>query len=103
MATEIEANISSFKEQSFVPEVKVCEPKDTPDIPKRVPSLETSIEETPKYLEQDINQQEVEEGILMKVINPMGKDKNLLMLLPRIMKTWLKSESLKISNIMMKY
>jgi hypothetical protein len=30
MATEIEANISSFKEQSFVPEVKVCEPKRYP-------------------------------------------------------------------------
>jgi hypothetical protein len=42
-------------------------------------------------------------GILMKVINPTGKDKNLLMLLPMIMKTWLKSESLKISNMMMKY
>jgi hypothetical protein len=59
MATEIEANTSSFKEQSFVPEVKACDPRDTPDIPKRVPSLETSIEED---LEQDISQQEVEEG-----------------------------------------
>jgi hypothetical protein len=39
----------------------------------------------------------------MKVTNPMGKNNNLLMLLARIMRTWLKSESLKILNMMMKY
>ena len=42
-------------------------------------------------------------GILMKVTNTMGKKNNLLMLLARIMRTWLKSESLKISNMMLKY
>jgi len=62
MATEIEANISSFKEQSFVSEVKACEPKYTLDIPKRVPSLEKFIEETLEDFEQDISLQEVEEG-----------------------------------------
>jgi hypothetical protein len=41
-------------------------------------------------------------GILMKVSNPMRKSKDLLMLLSRIIKTWLKSESLKISNMIMK-
>jgi hypothetical protein len=47
MATEIETNISSSKEeQSFVPEIEVDGPKDTPDIPKRVTSLETSVEKT---------------------------------------------------------
>jgi hypothetical protein len=55
IATQVEAKIPSSKEeQSFVPEVKACEPKG-------VPSLETSIEETPEDLEQDISQQEVEE------------------------------------------
>jgi hypothetical protein len=49
MATEIEANNSSSKEeQSFVPKVKIGEPQDMPDIPKRIPSLETSHEETPE-------------------------------------------------------
>jgi hypothetical protein len=63
IATEVKTNISSSKvEQSFVPEVKVCEPKDTLYIPKRVPSLETYVQETLKDLEQDISQQEVEEG-----------------------------------------
>jgi hypothetical protein len=55
IATQVEAKIPSSKEeQSFVPKVKACEPKG-------VPSLETSIEETPKDLEQDISEQEVEE------------------------------------------
>jgi hypothetical protein len=62
MAIQIEADISLFKkEQSFVLEIEVGEPEDTPDIPKRVSSLETLVEETLKGLEQDIDQQEVEE------------------------------------------
>jgi hypothetical protein len=61
ITTKIEAKIPSSKEgQSFVQEVKACEPKDTPDIPKGVPSLKKSTEETPEDLEQDISQQEVE-------------------------------------------
>jgi hypothetical protein len=96
MTAEIKANISSFKEQSFLPEVRACEPKDTPDILKRVPSFEKSIEETLEDLEQYICQQEVKEGVLMNVTNPMGKDKNLLMPLPKITKLWLKSEMIQI-------
>jgi hypothetical protein len=49
-------------------------PKDTPDIPKRVPSLETSIEETLKDLEQDISQQEVEEGGLDEGYQSHGEE-----------------------------
>jgi hypothetical protein len=45
MATKVKANISSSKEeQSFVPEVNIGEPKDTPDILKRTDFLETFIE-----------------------------------------------------------
>jgi hypothetical protein len=62
MAIQNEAYISLFKEeQSLVPEIKVGEPKDTIDIPKRVSSCETPIEETLHSLEQDIDQQEVKE------------------------------------------
>jgi hypothetical protein len=53
-----------------------------------------------KPLNEDQNQQEVEERSLMKVTNIMRKKKNLL---PKIMRIWLKRESLKISNMMMKY
>jgi len=75
MATEVEANISSSKEeQSFVPEVKIGEPKDTPVIPKRIPSLETSVEETLKGLEQDIDQQEVEERDLDEGYQSHGEE-----------------------------
>jgi hypothetical protein len=42
-------------------------------------------------------------GILMKVINPMGNKKNLLIPLARIMRTWLKRESMEILNMMMRY
>jgi molybdopterin-guanine dinucleotide biosynthesis protein A len=60
MATEVEANISSSKEeQSFVPEVNIDEPKDTPDILKKIHFLETFVEEFLKRLEQGINKQEV--------------------------------------------
>jgi hypothetical protein len=38
----------------------------------------------------------------MRVENPMRRSENLLVPLPRIMRTWLKRESLKILN-MMKY
>jgi hypothetical protein len=64
MATEVKANISSSKEEySFVPEVKIDDPKDTPDILslERIASLETFVKEFPKRWEQVINQQEVEE------------------------------------------
>jgi hypothetical protein len=51
MDIQMEVDLSLFKEeQSFVPKIEVGEPKDTPYIPKRVSSLETSIEETPKDL-----------------------------------------------------
>jgi hypothetical protein len=51
MATKVKANISASKEeQSFVPEVKIGEPKNTPDIPKRIPFLETFVEEFPERL-----------------------------------------------------
>jgi hypothetical protein len=62
MAIEVEANISSSKEeQSFVSEVNIGEPKYTPNILKRILFLETFVEEFPKGLEKGINQQEVEE------------------------------------------
>ena len=62
MTTKFEPNISSSKEeQSFVPEVKIGEPRDTPDILWKIPFLETSVEEFSKGLEQDIDQKEVEE------------------------------------------
>jgi hypothetical protein len=74
-------------EQSFVPEVKISEPKDTLDIPKRTLFLETSVEELLKGLEQYIDQQEGEEKDLDEVTNPMEKNMNLLMLLAKIMRT----------------
>jgi hypothetical protein len=75
MATEVEANISSSKEkQSFVPEVKIGEPKDTPDILKRIPFLETFVEEFPKRLEQGIDQQEVEERDLDEGYQSHGEE-----------------------------
>jgi hypothetical protein len=75
MATKFEANISSSKEeQSFVPEVKIGEPKDTPDILKRIPFLETSVEEFPKGLEQGIDQQEVEERDLDEGYQSHGEE-----------------------------
>jgi hypothetical protein len=56
MATKVEANISSSKEeQSFVLEVKIGEPKDTLDTLRRTPFLETFVEETLKGLEEDID------------------------------------------------
>jgi hypothetical protein len=68
MATKVESNISASKEeQSFVLEVKIVEPKDTPIILKRIPFLENSVEELSKRLEQGIDQQEVEERDLDKV------------------------------------
>jgi hypothetical protein len=52
LAIQIEEDISLFKkEQSLVPEIEVGEPKDTPDVPKRVSSLETPVEETLRGLE----------------------------------------------------
>jgi hypothetical protein len=75
MATKVEANISSSNvEQSFVPEVKIGESKDTPDFPKRIPFLWTFVEETPKGLEQDIDQQEVEEGDLDEGYQSHGEE-----------------------------
>jgi hypothetical protein len=75
MATEVEANISSSKEeQSFVPEVKIGESKNTQDIPKRIPSLETSVEETPKGLEQDIDQQDIDERELDEAYQSHGEE-----------------------------
>jgi hypothetical protein len=57
MATKVKSNISSSKEeQSFVPEVNIGEPKDTPDILKRMDFLDTFIEEFLKRLEQGIDQ-----------------------------------------------
>jgi len=57
MTIQIKADISLFKEeQFFFPEIEVGEPKNTLDIPKRVSSLETHVEETLKGLEQDIDQ-----------------------------------------------
>jgi hypothetical protein len=106
MAIQIEENISLFKENtSFTPEIKVDDPKDTPDTLslERLVSLEIFVSKFQERREQVIDQQEVEERDPNEVSNPMRKSKNLLMLLPRIMKTWLKSESLKISNMMMKY
>jgi hypothetical protein len=38
-----------------------------------------------------------------EVTNPLRKRKNLLMIVPKIMRTWLKSKSLEILNMMMKY
>jgi hypothetical protein len=64
MAMVVEASISSSKEeQSCVPKVNIGDPKNTPYIPKRIPSLETSVEETLKGLEKDIDQKEVERDL----------------------------------------
>jgi hypothetical protein len=46
---------------------------------------------------------EVEEKGLNEGFQSHEEEKRLLMLLPRIMETWLKRESLKISNMMIKY
>jgi hypothetical protein len=59
MATEVEANISSSKvEHFFVPQVKIDDPKDTPETLslERITSLEIS-----ERWEQDIDLQEAEE------------------------------------------
>jgi hypothetical protein len=40
--------------------------------------------------------------LMNEVTNPMRKIKNSLMILPNIMRTWLKSERRKISNMMMR-
>jgi hypothetical protein len=59
MATEVEANISSSKvEHFFVPQVKIDDPKDTPETLslERITSLEIS-----ENWEQDIDPQEAEE------------------------------------------
>jgi hypothetical protein len=75
MATEVKANISSSKEeQSFVPEVKIGEPKDTPYILKRIAFLETFVEEFLKRLEQGIDQQEVEERYLDEGYQSHGEE-----------------------------
>ena len=75
MATYVESNISSSKgERSFVSEVNIGEPKDTPDIPKRIPFLEISVEEFLKGLEQEIDQQEVEERDLDEGYQSHGEE-----------------------------
>jgi hypothetical protein len=106
MAIQIEANISLFKgEHLFTPETKVDDPKDAPDALslERLVSLEIFVNKFWKEGNKSSTNKRLRRRILMKVSNPMRKRKNLLMLLPRIMRTWLKSESLKISNMMMKY
>jgi hypothetical protein len=64
MAIQIEANISLFKgEHLFTPEIKVDDPKDTPDTLslERLVSLEIFVSKFQERREQVIDQQEVEE------------------------------------------
>jgi hypothetical protein len=64
MAIQIEANISLFKgEYLFTPEIKVDDPKDTPDTLslERLVSLEIFVSKFQERREQVIDQQEVEE------------------------------------------
>jgi hypothetical protein len=70
---------------------------------ERLDSLISSLVNSRKDGNKSSTNKRLRRGILRKVTNPMRKSKNLLMLLTRIMRTWLKSESLKISNRMMKY
>jgi hypothetical protein len=106
MVIQIEVNISLFKQEHlFTSKTKVDDPKDTPDAfsLEILVSLEKFVSKFQERREQVISQQEVEENDPMKVSNPMRKRRNLLILLPKIMRTWLKRQRLKISNMIMKY
>jgi hypothetical protein len=104
MAIQIEENISLFKiEHLFSSEIKVDDPKDTLDtlIMERLVPLIYLLVNSRKYGSNSSTNKRLWRGILMKVSNPMRNTKNLLILLPRIMRTCLKRESPKISNMMM--
>jgi hypothetical protein len=106
MAIQIEENISLLKgEHLFTPGIEVDDPKDTPDTLslERLVSLRPLLVNSRKEGNKTSINKRLRRRILMKVTNPMEKNKNLLMLLAKIMRTWLKSESLKILNMMMKY
>jgi hypothetical protein len=95
MALEIEANISLSKGgHVFTPDTLSLQ---------RLVSLENFTGDFQENGEQVINHKRLRRRILMRFSNPMRKSKRLLILLPGIMNTWLKSESLKISNTVMKY
>jgi hypothetical protein len=95
MAIEIEANISLSKEgHLFTPDTLSLE---------RLVSLETFTGNFQEKGEQVINRQEVEEKDPNEVFQSHEEEKEITHSSTRIMKTWLKSESLKISNTMMKY
>jgi hypothetical protein len=95
MAIQIEANISLFNgEHLFTSDSLSME---------RLVSLETFVSNSRKEGNKTSINKRLRTRILMKVTNPKEKNKNLLMLQEKIMRTWLKSESLKILNMMMKY
>jgi hypothetical protein len=105
MAIEIEANISSPKEEHLsTPEIKVDYPEDTSDIPNLddMATLKIFVRRFNEWWES-VGKQGFEERNPNEGYQSHEEEKNLLMLLPRIMRTWLKSKSLKISNMMMKY
>jgi hypothetical protein len=105
MAIQIEENITLFKiEHLFSSEIKVDDPKDTLDtlIMERLVPLIYLLVNYRKYGSNSSTNKRLWRGILMKVSNPMRNTKNLLILLPRIMRTWSKREKLKVSNMMIK-